>query len=91
MTGPYATAVIVVSLVAPQFARRMGFLPVLGLILVTATMLWWLFQSVAALTPDECWPELREGLLDKVDPDSLALEQIDDADDDPEFSDAALA
>lgn len=89
--GVSIPAVIVVSLVAPQFARRMGFLPVLGLILVTATMLWWLFQSVAALTPDECWPELREGLLDKVDPDSLALEQIDDADDDPEFSDAALA
>lgn len=91
--GVSIPAVIVVSLVAPQIASRMGFLPVLGLIFVTATMLWWLFQSVAALTPDECWPELREGLLDEVEPDSLALDPVGDDtdDDDSEFGEVALA
>lgn len=80
--------VIVVSVTAPQFAGRMGFLPVLGLILVTATTLWWLFQSVAALTPDECWPELREGLLDEVEVDVETREgpwNDDGQDDEREF------
>ncbi len=61
--GVAVPAIIVASLVAPQFVSKLGFMPVLGLILVTSTLLWWLFQSIAALAPDECWPELRQGTL----------------------------
>lgn len=61
--GVAVPAIIVASLAAPQFVAKLGFMPVLGLILVTSTLLWWLFQSIAALAPDECWPELRHGAL----------------------------
>jgi hypothetical protein len=73
--GVAVPAIIVASLAAPQVVSRLGFMPVLGLILVTSTLLWWLFQSIAALAPDECWPELRHGSLARC----LAGEQ--DADD----------
>ncbi len=64
MLGVSNPVVIVVVLIAPRFAMQMGFLPVLGLVLVITTMLWWLFSSVVARAPDECWPELREDLVD---------------------------
>jgi hypothetical protein len=83
--GVSIPAVIVASLIAPQFALRLGFLTVFGLILVCAALLWGLFQSVSALTPDECWPELRAGLLDDVVRHSVDTggPNDDDEEDDP--------